>query len=57
MKEMVDLDHSSHLELVQKAKIQWSIEGDENSGFFSKEFLIVGVNNLPFVGVMIDGVW
>lgn len=34
--KLVDLDHSSQLDLVQKAKIQWSIEGDKNLGYLER---------------------
>ena len=35
VKELTDLDHISRVELAQKEKVQWGIEGDENSSFFS----------------------
>ncbi|GJT83322.1 RNA-directed DNA polymerase, eukaryota [Tanacetum coccineum] len=33
MKEIEDLEHLKNLDLMQKAKIKWAIEGDENSKF------------------------
>ncbi|GKF30662.1 hypothetical protein Tco_0100460 [Tanacetum coccineum] len=32
--ELHDLNKASSLDLAQKAKIRWAIEGDENSKFF-----------------------
>lgn len=34
IKELTNLDHLSRAGLAQKVKVQWAIEGDENSGFF-----------------------
>ncbi|GJV26451.1 hypothetical protein Tco_1379146 [Tanacetum coccineum] len=34
LKELQDFNKSSSLDMVQKVKIQWAIEGDENSKFF-----------------------
>nr|KAJ0185547.1 hypothetical protein LSAT_V11C900460230 [Lactuca sativa] len=33
-KDITNLDHITNLDLAQKAKIQWGIEGDENSCYF-----------------------
>ena len=35
LKELLELKHVSRVVLAHKVKVQWSIEGDENSGFFS----------------------
>ncbi|GJR61889.1 RNA-directed DNA polymerase, eukaryota, reverse transcriptase zinc-binding domain protein [Tanacetum coccineum] len=34
LKQLDDLEHIKRLDLMQKAKIKWAIEGDENSKFF-----------------------
>ena len=56
LKEMSDLDHLDQLDLVQKAKIQSGIEGDENSKFFhgmlNRKRRQIGIS-----GLLIDGVW
>nr|GEW76328.1 putative RNA-directed DNA polymerase, eukaryota, reverse transcriptase zinc-binding domain protein [Tanacetum cinerariifolium] len=56
MKQLLDSNSSDALDNLQKAKIQWAIEGDENSKFFH------GVinwkrANLAIRGVMVDGEW
>ncbi|GJQ92896.1 hypothetical protein Tco_0004035 [Tanacetum coccineum] len=49
-----DKIHSS--EMAQKAKVKWSIEGDENTGFFhgvlNKKWSILNIR-----GIMVDGNW
>nr|GFB55397.1 RNA-directed DNA polymerase, eukaryota [Tanacetum cinerariifolium] len=53
LQEIKSLDSSEHL---QKAKIQWAIEGDENFKFFHG-----GINrrrsSLTVKGVMVEGTW
>ncbi|GKB09320.1 RNA-directed DNA polymerase, eukaryota [Tanacetum coccineum] len=44
------------LEMAQKAKIKWAVEGDENSKFFHG-MLNKKRNILNIRGVMVDGVW
>ncbi|GKE57660.1 RNA-directed DNA polymerase, eukaryota, partial [Tanacetum coccineum] len=56
MKQLHDLNSSNNIDFVQKAKVRWAIEGDENTKFFH------GVinrkrANLSVKGIMIDGVW
>ena len=51
-----DLDHISHMDLAQKSRVRWGVEGDENSGYFH------GVINrkrrqLAIKGVMVEGQW
>ncbi|GJW19103.1 RNA-directed DNA polymerase, eukaryota [Tanacetum coccineum] len=56
LKELQDFNKSSSLDMAQKAKIRWAIEGDENSKFFH------GIINkkrsqLAIHGVLADGDW
>nr|GEZ05225.1 RNA-directed DNA polymerase, eukaryota [Tanacetum cinerariifolium] len=56
LKRLNDFQSSEARDIIQKAIIQWAIEGDENSKFFH------GVinrkrANLAVKGVMVDGVW
>lgn len=50
------MEHLSHLDLAQNAKMQWRIKGDENSGYFHR---IINHKRwkLAIHGIMIDGVW
>nr|GEV96418.1 hypothetical protein [Tanacetum cinerariifolium] len=54
--KLLHIDKLSSVEMAQKAKIKWSIEGDENASFFH------GVINkkrnlLNIQGIMVDGSW
>ncbi|GKA29338.1 RNA-directed DNA polymerase, eukaryota [Tanacetum coccineum] len=56
MKQLQDIKSLDSSDYLQKAKIQWAIEGDENSKFFH------GVinrrrSNLAVKGIMVDGTW
>nr|GEU43748.1 RNA-directed DNA polymerase, eukaryota [Tanacetum cinerariifolium] len=53
---MHDINSSNARDFMQKAKIQWAIEGDENSKFFHG---IINCKraNLAIKGVMVDGEW
>nr|GEV16929.1 retrovirus-related Pol polyprotein from transposon TNT 1-94 [Tanacetum cinerariifolium] len=44
------------IELAQKAKVKWFIEGDENSKFFHG-IINKRRNNLAIRGIVVDGVW
>nr|GEW37930.1 zinc finger, CCHC-type [Tanacetum cinerariifolium] len=52
--QKIDKLHSS--EMAQKAKVKWSIEGDENSSFFhgmlNKKRSLLNIR-----GIMVDGIW
>nr|GEY89758.1 RNA-directed DNA polymerase, eukaryota, reverse transcriptase zinc-binding domain protein [Tanacetum cinerariifolium] len=55
-KSIQDIDKLHSLEMAQKAKIKWSIKGDENSSFYH------GVLNkkrsqLNIRGIMVEGTW
>ncbi|GJZ48060.1 RNA-directed DNA polymerase, eukaryota [Tanacetum coccineum] len=49
-------DEIDSLEMAQKTKIKWAVEGDENSKFFHG-MLNKKRNNLSIRGVLVDGVW
>nr|GEX94072.1 RNA-directed DNA polymerase, eukaryota [Tanacetum cinerariifolium] len=55
-RELKDIDHKDSIDLAQKAKIKWAVEGDENSKFFH------GIVNkkrrdLAIKGILVDGEW
>nr|GEW74079.1 putative RNA-directed DNA polymerase, eukaryota, reverse transcriptase zinc-binding domain protein [Tanacetum cinerariifolium] len=56
MNNLTNLERMKSIELAQKAKIKWSIEGDENSkkfhGIINKQR-----NNLAIRGIIVDGQW
>ncbi|GJY48561.1 hypothetical protein Tco_0438517, partial [Tanacetum coccineum] len=56
MKQLHDIKSSDSCDFLQKAKIQWAIEGDENSKFFHG---IINRKraNLAIKEVMVDGEW
>nr|GFB03841.1 RNA-directed DNA polymerase, eukaryota [Tanacetum cinerariifolium] len=56
LKQMQDIKSFDARDCMQKAKIQWAIEGDENSKFFHG---IINRKraNLAIKGVMVDGEW
>lgn len=56
MKQLHDVKAADTRDFIQKAKIQWAVEGDENSKFFHG---IVNRKraNLAVKGIMIDGDW
>nr|GFC28225.1 RNA-directed DNA polymerase, eukaryota [Tanacetum cinerariifolium] len=56
LKQMQDIKSFGARDSMQKAKIQWAIEGDENSKFFHG---IINRKraNMAIKGVMVDGEW
>ncbi|GKB25158.1 RNA-directed DNA polymerase, eukaryota [Tanacetum coccineum] len=56
LKELQDFNKSSSLDMAQKAKIRWAIEGDENSKFFHR-IINKKRSQLAIHGVLADGDW
>ncbi|GKB20118.1 RNA-directed DNA polymerase, eukaryota [Tanacetum coccineum] len=55
-KSLQDLDKLDSLEMAQKSKIKWAIEGDENSKYFHG-VLNKKRNQLAIRGVLVEGRW
>nr|GEY65939.1 protein YIF1B-like [Tanacetum cinerariifolium] len=56
LKQLHDVQSSNNHDIMQKAKIRWAIEGDENSKYFHAIINKKRVN-LSVKGVMVDGDW
>ncbi|GJY69402.1 RNA-directed DNA polymerase, eukaryota, partial [Tanacetum coccineum] len=56
LNELQRIEKLHAMDMAQKAKIKWSIEGDENSRFFHG-VLNKKRNQMNVRGVMVDGVW
>ncbi|GJQ94065.1 RNA-directed DNA polymerase, eukaryota, reverse transcriptase zinc-binding domain protein [Tanacetum coccineum] len=56
MNSLTKLENMESIELAQKAKIKWSIEGDENSKYFH-DIMNKKRNNLAIKGIIVDGEW
>ncbi|GJR30323.1 RNA-directed DNA polymerase, eukaryota [Tanacetum coccineum] len=56
LKSIQDIDKIQSLEMAQKAKIKWSIEGDENTSFYHG-VLNKKRNQLNIRGIMVEGAW
>nr|GEV90494.1 RNA-directed DNA polymerase, eukaryota [Tanacetum cinerariifolium] len=56
MKQLHDVQSSNNRDVVQKAKVRWAIEGDENSKYFHA---IINKKraHLSVKGVLVDGDW
>ncbi|GJV04383.1 RNA-directed DNA polymerase, eukaryota [Tanacetum coccineum] len=55
-KELYDINSSSSLDMFQKAKIHWAIEGDENSKYFHG-IVNKKPSHLPIRRVLVEGGW
>nr|GEY06562.1 RNA-directed DNA polymerase, eukaryota [Tanacetum cinerariifolium] len=55
-KNLKDVDKLISMEMAQKAKIKWAVEGDENSKYFHG-ILNKKRSQLSIRGVMLDGLW
>ncbi|PWA74172.1 hypothetical protein CTI12_AA252840 [Artemisia annua] len=56
MKHLHDVQSSNNRDFMQKGKVRWAIEGDENSKFFHA-IINKKRTNLSVKGVMVDGEW
>ncbi|GJX89318.1 RNA-directed DNA polymerase, eukaryota [Tanacetum coccineum] len=56
LKELHNINKCHSLDMAQKAKVRWSIEGDENSKFFHG-IINMKRSQLAFRGVLIEGDW
>ncbi|GJZ95192.1 chitinase II [Tanacetum coccineum] len=56
MKQLHDIKSLDPSDYLQKAKLQWAVEGDENSKFFHGVINRRRLN-LAIKGVMVDGTW
>ncbi|GJV85190.1 RNA-directed DNA polymerase, eukaryota, partial [Tanacetum coccineum] len=56
MNSLTKKENMEPIELAQKAKIKWSIEGDENSKYFH-DIINKKRNNLAIRGIIVDGEW
>ncbi|GKD01436.1 RNA-directed DNA polymerase, eukaryota [Tanacetum coccineum] len=55
-KSLKEMDKLISMEIAQKAKIKWAVEGDENSKYYHS-VLNKKRNQLAIRGVLYDGVW
>ncbi|GJR02333.1 RNA-directed DNA polymerase, eukaryota [Tanacetum coccineum] len=56
MKQLHEIQSSRNRDLIQKAKVRWAIEGDENSKYFHA-IINKKRTNLSVKGIMVDGDW
>ncbi|GJY58836.1 RNA-directed DNA polymerase, eukaryota [Tanacetum coccineum] len=56
LKELHNINKCHSLDMAQKAKVRWSIEGDENSKFFHG-IINMKQSQLAIRGVLIEGDW
>ncbi|KAL4557832.1 hypothetical protein LXL04_036026 [Taraxacum kok-saghyz] len=55
-KSFIELEKSEAVDLAQKAKIKWAIEGDENSKYFHS-MMNKTRSRLAIRGILVDGDW
>ncbi|GJU85566.1 hypothetical protein Tco_1293112 [Tanacetum coccineum] len=55
-KSLQDIEKLASLEVAQKVKIKWEIEGDENSKYYHA-ILNKRRCQLPICGILVDGTW
>nr|GEZ80919.1 RNA-directed DNA polymerase, eukaryota [Tanacetum cinerariifolium] len=55
-RDLKDIDHKDSIDLAQKAKIKWAVEGDENSKFFHG-IVKKKRRHLAIKGILVDGEW
>ncbi|GKA32794.1 RNA-directed DNA polymerase, eukaryota [Tanacetum coccineum] len=56
MKLLLEVDRKETLDLAQKVKVKWDIEGDENNKYFH-EIINKRKHHLAIRGILIDGEW
>ncbi|GKE34887.1 RNA-directed DNA polymerase, eukaryota, partial [Tanacetum coccineum] len=56
LKELQAINKANSLDMAQKAKIRWAVEGDENSKFFHG-IINKKCSQLAIRGVLVDGDW
>nr|GEU42158.1 RNA-directed DNA polymerase, eukaryota [Tanacetum cinerariifolium] len=56
LKDLQDINSTEALDIAQKAKVLWSIKGDENSNYFHG-ILNKKISHLAIRGVLADGEW
>ncbi|GJX94037.1 cytochrome P450 [Tanacetum coccineum] len=56
LKQLEDHNHIKRLDLMQKAKIKWAIDGDENSKFFHG-FINSKISRSRINRILFNGVW
>lgn len=50
------LDHIHREDLMQKNRLKWAVEGDENTRFFHS-ILKINFNNSNIKGIMVNVIW
>ncbi|GJT42222.1 RNA-directed DNA polymerase, eukaryota, reverse transcriptase zinc-binding domain protein [Tanacetum coccineum] len=56
VRTLQDLEKLHSLEMAQKSKIKWAIEGDENSKYYHNILNKKG-SQLAICGILVDGIW
>nr|GEZ12517.1 RNA-directed DNA polymerase, eukaryota [Tanacetum cinerariifolium] len=55
-RDLKDIDHKDSIDLAQKAKIKWAVEGDENFKFFHG-IVNKKIRHLAIKGILVNGEW